>query len=159
VTSRPPPPSSVAANPGRPHLIARRRPGYLVHDLLFTPNGRQVWITSANSANVGVFSAHTRRLLFRVRGGPPPQHVVFGGRYAYITSGYGSSIEQVSLADGRVLERAPAPYGSFDLDVGGGYVVTSSALRGTLAIYDTRLRLLRVRHIATSAEDVILYQP
>jgi hypothetical protein len=58
-----------------------------------------------------------------------------------------------------VLKSVAAPYGSFDLDAAGGYVVTSSLLRGTLAIYNTRLRLLRVRRVASSAEDVLLYQP
>jgi DNA-binding beta-propeller fold protein YncE len=159
VVRRPPPPFSVVADPGHPRLVGQFRPGYLAHDLLFTPNGRQVWITSANGPMVGVFSARTRRLLFRVPGGPPPQHVVFDGPYAYVTSGYGSRIEQVSITTGRVLKRVAAPYGSFDLDAAGGYVVTSSLLRGTLAIYNTRLRLLRVRRVASSAEDVILYQP
>jgi DNA-binding beta-propeller fold protein YncE len=159
VLDSPPSPSSVVGDPGRPHLVARLGPGYLAHDVQFTPDGRQVWITSASSTSVGVFSARTRRLLFRIPGGPPPQHVVFAGHYAYITSGYGSSIEQVSLLSGRVLTRVAAPYGSFDLDASGGYVVTSSLLRGTLAIYNTRLHLLRVRRIAPSAEDVILYQP
>jgi hypothetical protein len=85
--------------------------------------------------------------------------VVFDGRYAYVTSGYGSRLEQVSLTTGRVLTRTAAPYGSFDLDAAGGYVVTSSLLRGTIAIYNNRLRLLRVRHVAPSAEDVAIYRP
>lgn len=159
VVSRPPPPSSVWGDPGHPRLVGRFRPGYPAHDLLFTPDGAQVWITSADGPDVGVFSAHTHRLPFRVPAGPPPQHVAFDGRYAYLTSGYGSRIEQVSLTTGRILKQAPAPNGSFELDAAGGYVVTSSLLRGTLAIYNTRLQLLRVRHIAPSAQDVTLYQP
>jgi hypothetical protein len=35
-------------------------------------------------------------------------------------------------------------------------VVTASLLRGTMAIYDASLRRLRVRHVAASAEDVVL---
>jgi DNA-binding beta-propeller fold protein YncE len=159
VVSRPSSPSSVRVNPGHPRPIGQFHPGYLAHDLMFTPNGRQVWITSANGPDVGVFSAGARRLLFRVPAGQPPQHVVFDGRYAYVTSGYGSRIEQVLLASGRVVKRAAAPYGSFDLDAGGGYVVTSSLLRGTLAIYNTQLHLLRVRRVAPSAEDVTIFRP
>jgi DNA-binding beta-propeller fold protein YncE len=159
VVSRPAAPASVRVSPGHPRLVGRFRPGYLAHDLLFAPNGRQVWITAANRADVGAFSARTHRLLFRVRAGPPPQHVAFDGRYAYLTSGYGSRIEQVSVTTGRVLKRVAAPYGSFELDAGGGYVVTSSLLRGTLAIYDRQLRLLRVRHVGPSAEDVAIYRP
>ncbi len=159
VVSRPPPPSSVWGDPGHPRLVGSFPAGYPAHDLLFTPDGAQVWITSADGPDVGVFSAHTHRLLFRVPAGPPPQHVAFDGRYAYLTSGYGSRIEQVSLTTGRILQHAAAPYGSFELDAAGGYVVTSSLLRGTLAIYNTQLQLLRVRHIAPSAQDVTLYQP
>jgi hypothetical protein len=123
---------------------------------MYTPNGQQVWVTSASGPDVGVFSAHRRRLLFRVPAGPPPQHIVFAGGSAYITSGYGSQIERVSVTTGRVLRRVPAPYGSFDLDAAGRYVVTSSLFRGTLAIYDRALRVLRIRRLAPSTEDVAL---
>ena len=159
IVSTPPPPSSPVGNPGRPHVIGRFDPGFLAHDLMFTPDGKRVWITSANTPYVGVFKARTHRLLFRVPGGPPPQHVVFDGRFAYITSGYGSIIEQVMLDTGRVLTEARAPYGSFDLDAADGYVVTASLLRGTLAIYNDRLRLLRVRRLAPSTEDVAISRP
>lgn len=156
ISSRPPPPASPVGDPVHPHIVARLHPGFRAHDLMYTPNGQQVWVTSASGPDVGVFSAHRRRLLFRIPAGPPPQHIVFAGTSAYITSGYGSQIEQVSITTGRVLTRVPAPYGSFDLDAAGRYVVTTSLFRGTLAIYDRTLHLQRVRHIAPSAEDVAL---
>ncbi|MGB9184519.1 MAG: hypothetical protein WCB67_10660 [Solirubrobacteraceae bacterium] len=159
VVSTPPPPSSPFVNPGHPHVVGSFAPGYLAHDLLFTPDGRRVWITAADRPYVGVFSARSHRLLFRVPAGVPPQHVVFAGRYAYVTSGYGGTIERVVLSTGRVVHRARAPYGSFDLDAAGRYVVTSSLLRGTLAVYDRSLRLLRVRQVASSAEDVAIFRP
>ena len=159
VVSRPPLPSSPIVNPGRPHVVGRFAPGYLAHDLLFEPDGRRVWITAADRSYVGVFSARSHRLLFRVRAGAPPQHVVFAGRYAYVTSGYGQTIEQVAVATGHVVRRTRAPYGSFDLDAAGRYVVTSSLFEGTLAIYDRNLRLLGVHHVASSAEDVAIFSP
>jgi DNA-binding beta-propeller fold protein YncE len=159
VISTPPPPSSPVGDPGHPHVIGHLVPGFLAHDLLFSPDGKRVWVTSASTAYVGVFSARSHRLLFRVPGGPPPQHVAFDGQFAYVTSGYGSRIEQVAVNTGRVIRRAGAPYGSFDLDAAGGYVVTSSLFRGTLAIYDSRLRLLHIRHLAPSTEDVTIRQP
>jgi DNA-binding beta-propeller fold protein YncE len=154
-----PPASRAVINPARAHVVGHLDPGYLAHDLNFTPDGARVWITSADTSYVGVFSVRTHRLLFRVPGGPPPQHVVFAGRFAYITSGYGSRIERVALNSGRVLERTPAPYGSFDLDVGSGYVVTSSLLRGTLATYSKQLRPLRFSRLAPSTEDVVVSRP
>jgi DNA-binding beta-propeller fold protein YncE len=156
VVRRPPPPSSPVEDPGRPHVIGRFTPGFLAHDLRFTPDGRRVWITSADTGKVGVFDARDRRLMFTVPGGPPPQHLVFNGRFAYITSGYGSLIEKVMIDSGKVIARARAPYGSFELDAAGGYVVTSSLFEGTLAIYNDRLRLLRVRKLAPSTEDVTI---
>jgi DNA-binding beta-propeller fold protein YncE len=159
VVRRPPPPSSPIVDPGQPHVIGRFHPGFLAHDLLFSPDGRRVWITSADTTDVGVFSARTRHLLFTVPAGAPPQHLAFDGGFASITSGYGSLIEKVRAADGRVLARAHAPYGSFDLDAADGYVVTASLLRGTLAIYDPDLRLLHVRQLAPSTEDVAISQP
>jgi DNA-binding beta-propeller fold protein YncE len=148
-----------SADPGHPRVVGYFHPGFLAHDLLFSPGGRQVWITSADGASVAVFRASTRRLMWRIPAGAPPQHIAFANGFAYITSGYGSSIEQVSLDTGRVIRQVYAPYGSFDLDAGGGYVVTSSLLEGTLAIYDEGLQLLHVRRLAPSTEDVALSAP
>lgn len=78
-----------------PRVIGRFDPGFAVHDLSFSPDDRRVWVTSAASPDVSVFDAESRRLLFRVPVGRSPQHVALTGRYAYLTSGYGSTIEQV----------------------------------------------------------------
>ena len=142
-----------------PEVIRRFDPGFAAHDLSFSPDGQHVWVTAANVARVSVFSAFDHRLLFRVPVGPGPQHIAFAGRYAYLTSGYGSTIEQVDAATGRILARAGSPYGSFELAAGDGYVVTSSLLRGTLAIYTPRLKLLRVVHLAPATREVALSPP
>jgi DNA-binding beta-propeller fold protein YncE len=147
------------SNPARPRMIGRFDPGYAAHDLSFTPDGRRVWITSASGSNVDVFSSRDHRLLFRVPVGPPPQHVAFDGRYAYLTSGYGSVIEKVALVTGQVLKRKNAPYGSFELDAADGYVATSSLLRGTLAIYNRQLKLLRELHLAPATRNVSITTP
>ncbi len=153
------PESSPALDYAHPHLAGRFDPGFLAHDLQFSPDSKEVWITSADTDDVGVFGARTRRLLFRVPVGAPPQHVAIAGRYAYLTSGYGSRIEQVGLSTGRVIRRAWVPYGTFELATVGRYVVAVSLLRGTLAICNRELRLLRVVHLAPSLEDVIPYSP
>jgi hypothetical protein len=106
-----------------------------------------------------VFSGIGKHVLFRVPVGPPPQHVALDGPYAYLTSGYGAAIEKVNSATGRVLRRAPSPYGSFELAAGDGYVVTSSLLRGTLAIYTPQLKLLRAVHLAPATREVALSPP
>lgn len=143
-------------DPDHPRLIARFNPGFLAHDLSFTPDGREVWITSAAGPAVAGFDARNHRLLFRVPVGPPPQHLVLGGRYAYLTSGNGATIEQVGIASRRVVARTTAPYGSFELDAANGYVATSSLLRGTLAVYNPQLKLLHVVRLAPSTREVAI---
>ena len=147
------------SNLGHPRVIGRFDPGFVVHDLAFAPGGSRVLATAATGHDVAVLDARDRRVLFRVPVGPAPQHVALAGRYAYLTSGYGGLIEQVDAATGRVLARARSPYGSFELAAGHGYVVTSSLLRGTLAIYTAGLRLRKVVHLAPATREVALSPP
>ena len=142
-----------------PKVIGRFDPGFAVHDLAFSNNGRRVWVTSADRPDVTVFDGADHRPLLRVPAGPPPQHVALSGSYAYLTSGYGSTIEQVDAGSGRILHRASTPYGSFELAADGRYVVVSSLLRGTLAIYTPQLKLLRVLHLAPATREVTLSPP
>jgi len=155
VVKSPPPPRSRIENPAHPHLTGRFEPGFLAHDVRFAPDGKRVWITSADTQYAGVFSARTHRLLFRVPAGPPPQHVAFDRGYAYLTSGYGSQIEEVA-PNGRIIRTTHAPYGSFDVAAADGFVVTVSLFGGTLAIYNRHLHLLNLRHLTQSTEDVVL---
>jgi DNA-binding beta-propeller fold protein YncE len=144
------------AGPAHPRVIARFDPGFPAHDLSFTPDGRRVWVSAANGPDVWVLRTSDRRPLFKVPVGPGPQHIAFDGPDAYLTSGYGSVIEKVSPTTGRVLVRRSAPHGSFELSAGPGFVAASSLLRGTLAIYDRELDLLRIVRIAPAARDVAL---
>jgi DNA-binding beta-propeller fold protein YncE len=154
VVSTPPPPSSPIINPGHPRVIGHFDPGFPAHDLAFSPNGRQVWITSSSGPDVAVFRASDHHLLFRVPVGRPPEHIAFHGTYAYLTSGYGSTIEQVDATTGRILAKTATPYGSFELDAADGYVATASLLNGNLAIYTPDLKRLRVVKPAPATRDV-----
>jgi DNA-binding beta-propeller fold protein YncE len=153
------PPSTRAIDPGHPHVIGHFTPGFAVHDLSFSPDGRRVWISSAGGPDVAVFDARNHHLLFWVPVGAPPQHLVFQGRYAYMTSGYGRLIEKVDDSTGHVITRAAAPYGSFELAAADGYVATASLLRGTLAIYTPNLKLLRVVKLAPATREVAISRP
>jgi DNA-binding beta-propeller fold protein YncE len=144
------------SDPDHPRVIGHFSPGFPAHDLSFSPNGRQIWISSAAGPDVTAFDARDRHVLFRVPVGAPPQHVAFNGRYAYLTSGYGSAIEKVDAATGRVITRTSAPYGSFELDAADGYVATSSLLRGTLAIYSPNLKRLRVVNLAPASREMAI---
>jgi YVTN family beta-propeller protein len=142
-----------------PRVIGRFNPGFEVHDLAFSNDSGKVWITSADSRDVTVFNGVDEQPMFRVPVGPPPQHVAVTEHYAYLTSGYGSSLEQVDGNTGRILHRATTPYGSFELAADGRYVVVSSLLRGMLAIYTPQLKLLRVVHLAPATREVALSLP
>jgi YVTN family beta-propeller protein len=142
-----------------PRVIGHFPPPFPVHDLACSPDSARFWLTSATGPDVTLMDGFDYGVVFRVRVGPPPQHAALAGPYAYLTSGYGSTIEQVDAATGRVLARARSPYGSFELAADGRYVVTSSLLRGTLAIYTPRLKLLRVVHLAPATREVALSSP
>jgi DNA-binding beta-propeller fold protein YncE len=143
-------------NPARPQLTGTFDPGFATHDLAFSPNGDQVWVSSASGPDVAAFSSRDHRLMFRIAVGAPPQHLVFSGRYAFLTSGYGATIEEAMNSNGAVVARATTPVGSFELDAGHGMVATSSLLRGTLAVFDSKLRLLRRIAIAPAARDLVI---
>lgn len=151
--------SRGAVDLGRPRVVGHFVPGFPVHDLAFSPDGRRVWITSAAGPDVTVFSARSRRVLFRVPIGPPPQHLAFAGADVYATSGYGSTIERINAATGHVLGRAASPYGSFELAAADGYVACVSLLRGTIAIYTPALKRLRVAHLASATREVAISRP
>lgn len=144
---------------GHPHVVGHFAPGFPAHDLGFSPDARSVWVTSAAGSDVTAFDSRTHRVLFNVPVGPAPQHLAFQGRYAYLTSGYGSAIEKVATSTGRVVARASAPYGSFELAVADGYVVSASLLRGTLAIYTTDLKPIRVVTLAPATREVAISRP
>jgi DNA-binding beta-propeller fold protein YncE len=143
-----------SSRPARPRLLGRFAPAFTVHDLAFSPDGRRVWLTSDDADVVHVVNARTRHLLFSVSAGPPPQHVAFDQRHAFVTSGYGSRIELVDPLRGEVLRVARQPYGSFNLATGGGLVVTASLLNGTLTELDGLLKPLRRVKVADATRDV-----
>lgn len=148
--------------PPHPRLLGRFAPGFTVHDLAFSPDGQQVWLTSDDETSVHVVSARTRRLLFSVPAGRPPQHVAFNYQVGalwnrvWLTSGYGSRIELVAARDGRVLRVQHAAYGSFNVAVAGGLVVTASLLNGTVSEFSDTLRPLRALKVAASTRSVAL---
>ena len=143
-------------DPAHPRVLRRWDPGFAVHDLVYSPDGGQIWISAASGPDVTVLDARTRRVRFRVAVGVGPQHVAFDHASVYLTSGYGSRIERVRSADGRILARATSPYGSFELDAADGYVVTASLFVGQLTIYDTELHPRHRLALAPATRDVAI---
>jgi DNA-binding beta-propeller fold protein YncE len=121
------------SNLRKPRVVGRVHPPFAGHSVGFAPDGRTVWVSGARAHVVMVFSAATGRLVTELRAGRAPQEIAFTRRQALLTSGYGSSIESVSLRTLRPLRVVSAPYGSFNLRTYGAFVVTTSLLTGEVS--------------------------
>ena len=137
------------ADPRHMRVLRRVHPGAQAHDLAFDPDGRTVWVSSASQPYVSVYGAASGRLLDTVPAGRAPQHVLFAAGHAYVTSGYGASIEMVDPARRTVFQRAELPYGSFNLASAGRWLVTTSVLNGDVTVL--RAATLRRRAQTTVA--------
>jgi YVTN family beta-propeller protein len=127
------------SRPNRPRVIWRFHPQVAAHDLVFSPDGRSVWVGSDTASYVSVLAAGNGGLLGKVPAGRPPQHIAFipyRHPRAFITSGYGSSIEMVNPATRKLIRTRRLPYGSFNLATSGDLVVTCSLLNGDVTEFN-----------------------
>ena len=125
-----------ASNPRRPRVLGRFHPRFGAHDVAFASGGRSVLVTSPSGSTVSAYSAGGRqpRLLWSAGAGRGPEHVAFSGGTALVSSGYGSSLEALSMrSPSRAPKVAAAPYGSFNLAAYGGFVVTTSLFTGQVS--------------------------
>jgi hypothetical protein len=97
-----------------------------------------VWVSSSAAPFVTVFDAGTGRPLREIAAAKGPQEIAFSGGRAFVTSGYGSSIEAVSWRTYGRHGSVSMPYGSFNLATFGGEVVTSSVLNGYVTELEAR---------------------
>jgi streptogramin lyase len=142
------------SDPLRPKVVSRFDPGFAAHDVAFSSDFR-VWVTAADRRAVTVFDSRTRRPVARIPAGAPPQHVAFGPiRGAFVTSGYGGTLEIVNRFSGRVLRTVQVPYGSFNVATFGSFVVTSSLLRGTVTELTDEGHVWMKRRFAPAARAV-----
>jgi DNA-binding beta-propeller fold protein YncE len=138
--------------PTSPRVVGRVRPPFLAHDVGFTPGGRRVWVTSGDRERISIHDARTGRIVRTLAGDAPPQHVTFLDERAYVTSG-GDALLRVHALDGRLLRSAPIPPGSFNVQQGGGYVLTPSLARGTICVVTPRGFPIRELRVARSSHD------
>jgi DNA-binding beta-propeller fold protein YncE len=126
-----------ASNPQRPRVVGRFQPRFGAHDIAFAPGGGIVLVTSPSAPTVSAYTGGGKhpRLLWYAGAGRGPEHVVFSGRHALVSSGYSSSLEALlwrhpSAGD---QARAHVPYGSFNLATFGNFVVSTSLLTGQVS--------------------------
>jgi DNA-binding beta-propeller fold protein YncE len=149
-----------AANPRKPRVIGRFYPRFGAHDVAFAPGGGTVLVTSPTGSGVSAYTAGGRRprLLWSAGAGRAPEHVAFSGSTALVSSGYGSSLETLSLrSPSAAPNMAAVPYGSFNLATYGGFVVTTSLLTGQAAEFRIRdLHRLWTAKVAPAARYVAI---
>jgi WD40 repeat protein len=154
------------SNAARPRLIGDLTPDGAAHDLAFAPGGERVWVTHDDGSTVTLYDAQTRNRVVTLAAGRAPQHVVFSqfalrrgsGRQhlAYVSSGYGGTLQVFWAESHRLIRTVRVPYGSFNASSSGGLLVTASLLRGTLTELDAAQpwRRLSAAHVAPAARDV-----
>ena len=150
-----------SSNPRSPRVVGRFQPRFGAHDIAFAPGDGTVLVTSAAGSTVSAFAAGGRnpRLLWSAGAGRGPEHVVFSGDDALVSSGYGSSLEALRWRHPSAGARASAtvPYGSFNLAAYGGYVVTTSLLTGQVTEVQIRdLHPLWTAKVAPAARYVAI---
>ena len=141
------------SSPRAPRLVGHVDPGGAAHDISFSPEGRRAWVTYDDRSAIGIFDAATGRRV-RVRpGGSPPQHVAFGGPYAYLSSGNDGTVRILAIRTEQPVRTIRVVGGSFNVVTGGGLVLTSSLTTGTLTELDANGRVLLRKRVAPSARD------
>ncbi len=139
----------------RPRLIRRFEPPFLAHDVGWAPDGRRVWVSSGDRNELAVYAARSGKVLSRVAGDEPPQHVTFRGDRVYVASGESGKL-RVHEVGGRLLRMTAVPDDSYNVQQAHGWVVTPGLGRGTLCILDARGRVRRRETIARSSHDACI---
>jgi DNA-binding beta-propeller fold protein YncE len=144
------------SNPLRPRLRRRFQPPFLAHDVVFSPSGRRVWVTSGRVPRLAVLPAGGAGRALVLDADQAPQHVSFGHGVAFVASGDGGSVRVHDLARGRVRHAARVPLGSYNVEAGAGAIVTPSLASGRLTILDRSGTVRRELKVARAAHDACI---
>ena len=141
------------SRPASPRVARTFAPPFLAHDVAFQPGSSRVWLTSGDRRELAVYDARTGRLVRRLDGDAPPQHLAFAAGFAYVTSGDDGTLAVHSLSSGVVVRTTRVPPGSYNVGEGWGVVFTPSLARGTLCVLDRHGRLRAQVRVAPSSHD------
>jgi DNA-binding beta-propeller fold protein YncE len=130
--------------------VATLTPGFGAHDVGFAPDGR-LWVTAGAARELAIADVVQAA-------DPGPQHVTFGPRRAYVTSG-DAGVLRVQTLTGRVLRSTPIVIGSYNVQHGPGRVITPSLDHGTLTVLDVHGALLARVQVADSCHDACFEPP
>jgi DNA-binding beta-propeller fold protein YncE len=140
------------SRPRRPRLVRTLTPPFRAHDVAFSPSGEWVWVTSGTERRMAIYRADGR-LVRTLDADLAPQHVAFGRRVAYVTSGDSGTLRVHRLPDGEHLTSRRIPIGSYNVASRSGTVITPSLSGGSLVIADRNGRPVRTMDVARNAHD------
>ena len=153
-----------ALDPRRPVLRRTIAPPFLAHDVVWTPGGEQVWVTSGSHGRVAIYEPVHARPVAMLPAGAPPQHVALTRSRAYVTSGDDGTVV-VHRLDGTPGPTAHVPLGSYNVCLGDPELtfgrrigVTPSLDRGTVCLFTPAGEVRAVRRVARSAHDACLVE-
>jgi DNA-binding beta-propeller fold protein YncE len=142
-------------NPRRPRPLRTFAPVDRGHDVVMSPDGRRLWITSGVTARVALHDARTLAPIARIDAGAPPQHVAMAGPRVFVASGADGRMHAFR-PDGRPLRSTRIPLDSYNVTAAEGRVVTPSLMLGTLTTLDDTGTFVRREQIANASHDACI---
>lgn len=141
-------------NPRRPQFERTLAPPFLAHDVVFSPDGRTVWMTSGSERRIALYRTGRRpsRIL---ESGAAPQHVTFARQKVFVACGDDGVVHRHRL-DGERVRETRVPVGSYNITFAFGQIVTPSLSRGTVSLLDRNGRVRSVRRVANAAHDACI---
>jgi DNA-binding beta-propeller fold protein YncE len=144
-----------ATDPRHPHLARTFAPVDLAHDVVVSPDGARLWVTSGTTGQLAVHDARTLEPVLRLEAGAPPQHVAMAGSRVFVASGADGRM-RVYRADGRLLRTTRIPLDSYNVTYGFGHVVTPSLILGTVTTLGSTGAFIRREHVTRAAHDACI---
>jgi DNA-binding beta-propeller fold protein YncE len=141
-------------NPRRPRFERTVSPPFLAHDVVFSPDGRTVWVSSASERRIALYRSG-RQPSRVLESGAAPQHVTFARQKVFVACGDDGVIHRHRL-DGERVSEARVPLGSYNVTFGFGRVVTPSLGQGTVSLLDRNGSVRSVRRVADAAHDACI---
>ena len=141
------------SDPSRPRRGATLRPPFPAHDVGCSPDASRLWVTSGSERRLAIYAPGRPEPLAVLDADAPPQHVTFAGARAFVTSGDDGSLRVQRADDGRRLAAIETPIGSYNVQRGGGWVVTPSLESGAIVVADLRGRVVARAQVAAAAHD------
>jgi DNA-binding beta-propeller fold protein YncE len=144
-----------AANPARPRLVRTFAPVDLAHDVVVSPDGTRLWVTSGSTGRLALHDTRTLRPVLELAAGAPPQHVAMAGDRVFVASGADGTM-RVYRADGHLLRTTRIPLDSYNVTCGLGHVVTPSLMLGTVTTLGGTGAFIRREKVTRAAHDACI---